>query len=337
MTEPRFFKQETAEGNSGEFKRCLPLGVQTRYVTMAPAIMAAELLRIAPVIGEPLFNEAAEYYEEHGTSGESEVHNNLIRLLQMAVVRLACWDSFAELAVMMTDNGIADMQTEKRAYRYQTDALRETLRRQGYEYVNKVLEYCTKHIDTLANFQQSPYYAERKDSVIESLEVFERYVNIGHDFTVFARLREHIDQAEKMELVFRIGEGLYTAIIADRTATRFSPILQSIRSFVAHWAMAEATPFLNLEPTPHGMMVSGESNASGNTTGKVQQAPKQGQVNAFAQQHRTAAERYIGQAVTYCKAHPDIYPEILEIGSEADTEHAADLIDNHGYKTFLVL
>lgn len=337
MTTPKFFKQETAEGNNGEFKRCLPLGVQTKYNTLAPAIATAETMRIAPVLGEPLFNEAAEYYASNGTTGESEIHNNLIQLLQMAVVRLACWDSFAELAVMMTDNGIADMQTERRAYRYQTDALRETLRRQGYEYINKVLEYCTANISTLSNFEQSPYYAERKDSVIESLSIFERYVNINHDLTVFARLREHIDQAEKMELVFRIGESLYNAIIANRNETRFSPILMSIRSFVAHWAMAEAAPFLNLEPTTHGMMITSEASASGNTTGRVQQAPKQSQVNAYAQQHRTAAERYIGQAVTYCKAHTDIYPEIAEIGTEGDTEHSPDLIDNHGYKTFLAL
>ena len=61
------------------------------------------------------------------------------------------------------------------------------------------------------------------------------------------------------------------------------------------------------------------------------------QVATFAQHHREAAERYIGQVVTYCKRHVDTFPEIEEIGMESDTEHGADLIDNHGHKTFLVL
>lgn len=336
MTEPRFFKPQTAEGNTGEFKRCLPLGVQTSFRTMAPAIATAEMLRVVPLLGQPLFDDAAAYYDEYGISGESEVMNGLVQLLQMAVVRLACWDSFDELAVIMTDAGISDNQGEKRAYRYQTDALRETLNRQGYEYVNKVLEYCTEHITDLPSFESSPYYAGRKESVIQGLADYERYVNISHNFLLFTRLREYIDQAEEMELRFRIGDGLMEAIHADRTAARFKVIIKGIQAFVAHWAMAEAAPFINIQQTAYGLMSTTESSGSSQASGRTQQPPKQSQANAFAEQHRTAAERYIGQVVTYCKAHPDTYPEIAELG-DSTTEHGPDIIDNHGHKTFLVI
>lgn len=334
MTEPRFFKAENNARNAEEFKRCLPMGVQTSFVTMAPAIATAEQLRIKPLLGEQLFDTAANYYAEHNASGESDVMNGLVQLLQMAVVRLAAWDSFAELAVMMTDSGVSNNQGEKRAYRYETDALRETLRRQGYEYVNKVLEHCSKHIEDLPDFEHSYYYTTRKDSMIRSMADFEKFVGVGHDFCVFARLREWIDGTEVMELPFRIGESLLAKLKEKRDNNTYRPILSGVMAFVAHWSMAEAAPFLNIMPTAQGLMVVSEESRQG---GSVMNGASPEQVANFTDSHRKAAENYIGRVVTYCKRNVDKFPEIAEIGMDDDTEHGADIVDNHGKKTFLAI
>jgi len=331
MTEPRFFKAENNE-NAEEFIKCLPVGVQTSFTMMAPTIATAELLRVRPMIGDSLFDRAADYYASHET--EDETLKQLVELLQMAVVRLACWDSFDEIAVMMTDAGISDNQGEKRVYRYQADALKNTLQRQGYEYLNKVLEFCTANVSKLPEFEQSQYYTTRQNSLIQSMADFEKCISIGGDFCVFAKLREWIEQTEAMELEFRIGAGLKTALLEHGTDNKYRPIIRSVAAFVAHWSMSEAAPFLNLIPTAQGLMVVSEESRQG---GNVMNGANKEQVATFAQHHREAAERYIGQVVTYCKRHIDTYPEIAEIGMESDTEHGADLIDNHGHKTFLVL
>lgn len=344
MTEPRFFKPENNE-NAEEFIKCLPLGVQTSFTMMAPAIATAELLRVRPMIGDSLFERAATYYASHEV--EDATLKQLVALLQMTVVRLACWDSFDEIAVMMTDAGISDNQGEKRVYRYQADALKNTLQRQGYEYLNKVLEFCTEKVSELPEFEQSQYYTTRQNSLIHSMADFEKHISIGGDFCVFAKLREWIEQTEAMELEFRIGAGLKAALLeygtdegsssgaSDSEAeNRLRPIVRSVAAFVAHWSMSEAAPFLNLIPTAQGLMVVSEESPQG---GNVMNGANKEQVATFAQHHREAAERYIGQVVTYCKRHVDTFPEIEEIGMESDTEHGADLIDNHGHKTFLVL
>lgn len=334
MTQPRFFKAATAEGVGGEFKRCLPMGVQTTFKTMAPAIATAELMRVKPMLGEPLFDMAASYYDSNGTSGNSDVMNALIELLQMTVVRLACWDSFAQLAVMMTDDGIQNNKGEKRAYRYETDALRESLRRQGYEYLNKVLEHCTIHIDELPWFEESPYYTIRKDSMIRSMADFERFISIHGDFCVFMKLREWIDDTESMELPFRIGDSLVARLKENREKNDCRPVVRSVMAFVAHWSMAEAAPFLNLTSTAQGLTIVSEESRQGGT---VANSATPEQLTAFADNHRKAAERYIGQAVTFCKRNIETFPEIAEIGMDADNEHDADLPNNEGKKTFLVL
>lgn len=334
MNKPKFFKEENNERGAAEFKQCLPMGVNTTFKTMAPAIATAELLRIKPMLGEPLFNAAAEYYDEHGTSGESGVKNSLIQLLQMTVVRLACWDSFAQLAVVMTDDGISNNKGDKRAYRYETDALRESLRRQGYEYLNKVIEFCTKNVDTLSGFEQSQYYTSRKDSIIRSMEDFEKFISIRGDFCVFSKLREWIDDTEAMELPFRIGASLLARLKENRDDDECRPILKGVTAFVAHWSMAEAVPFLNLIPTEQGLMVVSEESRQG---GSVMNSATPEQLADFAQRHRSAAERHIGQVVTFCKRNVSTFPEIEEIGTKSDREHGADLYDNEGAKTFLVM
>lgn len=331
MTEPRFFKQENNE-EAAEFIKCLPLGVQTSFTMMAPAIATAELLKVRPIIGDELFERAADYYDDHET--ENETLTKLVELLQMTVVRLACWDSFDEIAVMMTDAGISDNQGEKRVYRYQADALKNTLQRQGYEYLNKVLEFCTSNIEELPEFEQSQYYTNRKNSLIHSMADFERYISIGGDFCVFAKLREWIDMAEGMELEFRIGASLKEALVEHGTEEKYKPILRGVMAFVAHWTMQEAAPFLNLVPTAQGLMVVSEESRQG---GSVMNGATQEQLAAFVGHHRQTAERCIGQVVTYCKRNTDKFPEIEEIGMESDTEHGADVIDNHGRKTFLVI
>ena len=334
MTQPRFFKAATAEGAGGEFKRCLPMGVQTTFKTMAPAIATAELMRIKPMLGEPLFESAASYYDANGATGENDTMNTLVELLQMTVVRLACWDSFAQLAVMMTDDGIQNNKGEKRAYRYETDALRESLRRQGYEYLNKVLEYCTAHIDELEEFEQSPYYTIRKDSMIRSMAEFEKFISIHGDFCVFVKLREWISDTEAMELPFRIGESLLTRLKENRDSNECRPIVRGVMAFVAHWSMAEAAPFLNITSTAQGLTIVSEESNQG---GMVANSATPEQITLFADNHRKAAERYIGQVVTYCKRNIETFPEIAEIGMDTDNEHDADLPDNEGKKTFLVL
>lgn len=331
MIAPKFFKEANNTG-AAEFKQCIPVGVQTSFVTMAPAIATAEQLRLLPYLGKGLFDRAATYYASHAEA--DAVMDELINYIQMTVVRMAFWDSFDQLQSFMTDNGMADQQdADHRLYRYQADALRNSLHRQGYEWLNKTLEFCTENVGTLTEFAQSQYYTERKDSVIKGMVDYELHISLNHDFTVFAKLREWVDSAETMELPFRIGKQMNEAAHADTLEEKYKPLMRGISGFVAHWSMADAAPFLNLQPTSNGLVVVGEKSNDG---ASQRQAPTE-QVAAFAKTHRDAAERYIGQVVTYCKAHSDDFPEILDIGKTPATEHGADLINNDGHKTFLVI
>ena len=333
MTEPKFFKKDN-NGKAEEFKRCLPVNVNTSYTTLAPAIATAEQQRLKPLLGENLFDGMAAYYDDNGTSGEDAAKNELVGLIQMAVVRLAYWDSFDQLAVMMSDSGLSDKNGENRAYRYQANAVKDSLQRQGYAYLNQIVGFCTEHVDVLTDFEQSEYYTESQGSIIRSLKEMERYVSLNGDFFLFTRLREYITETESMELPYRVGASMKALLAGQRGEARVATILRAAQGFVAHWSMAEAVPFLNVMMSAQGPVVVSEE-GTGSSSGKVSNAPSAEQIEALQQRHRNMAERYIGQLVTYCKQHVGEYPEIAEIGLATEHEKTAGHRDNRKKKTFL--
>lgn len=334
MINPRFFKESSNE-NAAEFRKCLPVNVNTSYRTLAPAIATAEEHWVKPMIGIALFDEMATYYAGRANDNASPVKDELLGLLQMAVVRLAYWDSFDQLQVVMSDNGIRDVNKDERAYRYQSDALRSSLLRQGYAFLNQAIGFCMSHISELSSFSSSEYYSDRTNSIIRTMQEFDKVTSIGGDFYVFARLRDKIAETESMELPYRIGKSLTLAMTNDRDNPRFSAVKSGVMSFVAHWTMAEAIPFMNMMFTSRGLVVVSEE-STGSNSGIAQNTPRPEQIAGLVEKHRQSAERSIGQVVSYMKGHIGEFPEINEIGMSTQFEHTAEIRDNRGKKTFFV-
>lgn len=330
MANPLFFNREESD-HAEEFRRCLPVNVNTSFATLAPAIATAEHHYLLPVLGDSLYNEAATYYANNGTRDTGSPLHGLVELIQMAAVRLAYWDSFDQLAVMIGDRGLSDAGGENRAYRYQADALRKSLCQQGFFYLNRVIEYCTDHIDALAAFATSPYYTQRQESVIHSLREFCQFVPVEGDFYLFSRLRSEIEETETLELPYRIGNSLATLLRTDRTQERLAQLLRPAQGFVAHWTMAECLPVLSTMLDADGLQVSTETGSGG----RVRQPATPQQTEEQVRWHRARAERYIGLLVAYCKGNLALYPEIAEIGTTTDKEKTASARSNRGKKTFV--
>ena len=121
-------------------------------------------------------------------------------------------------------------------------------------------------------------------------------------------------------------------MIEDRDAERFHTVRSAVMAFVAHWSMAEAVPVLNVVHTAQGLMMVSEESRNG---GQVMTPPSEEQLQGLATRHRNMAERYIGQAVTYCKQHLDLFPEIAAVGTDTEHDKSEAMRDNRGKKTFL--
>ena len=95
---PRLFAPEN-NTKAEEFKQFLPVNVTCSFRSLAPAIAQCETKYLLPVLGEPLFERLAAYYEA-GTH-DSDLLELLLKRSQYAVVRLAYWQDYDLLSGMV--------------------------------------------------------------------------------------------------------------------------------------------------------------------------------------------------------------------------------------------
>ena len=297
---PHFFKKESNDF-AEEIKKVIPINVNTDFDSIAPAIASAEEDYIKPILGEPLFGKLANSYQDGNPQTKED---EVILGLQYAIIRYAYWDSFDQLSVNFSDAGLADMNGENRVYRYQADNFKDSLYRQASTRLNHVIGMIEENIKIFPEFEKSEYYSNSKDSLISNLHDFNLIVNINNDFRLFQQLRQYISTTEKLELTFRLGANLVEKITENQSA--YSKILPAIKSFVANWSMAEAVPFLKMNPAIGGFWVESERSVSG---GRVKNQPTEQNLSLLSAKHRESAERFISIAIRYIQMNPDLFPE----------------------------
>lgn len=315
--------------NADDFKKCLPVNVNTTFETLAPAIAQAETDFIKPVLGEPLFDTLSDMYNRvapYDDTPPGPKQCDVIEHLQFAIIRLAYWDSFDQLSVMMSDNGISDQNGESRVYRYQAENLRSNLYRQGYQRLKQAMAIIEENPQEFPDFEQSPYYALSAASLIKSTQDFDSLVPIDGDFRTFSRLRRFITTVEQMDLAFRLGQELSAAIMQDQTEARFAPIMPALRMYVACKAYAEALPFLKSNAIGE---VKKETSNDGTTNNFDQKA-----INGMTQLYNERGERYMATVINYCKNNLDTFPELA--GGENAKVRTTMFRDNTHKKTVKV-
>ncbi|MGX8721256.1 MAG: hypothetical protein ACSW79_09175, partial [Eubacteriales bacterium] len=186
---PRLFKPEN-NTKAEEFKEFLPVNVTCSFRSLAPAIAQCEDKYLLPVLGEPLLNKLAAYYE--GGTHDDELLEALLKRSQYAVVRLAYWQDYDLLSVSMSDKGAADNAGEGRLYKYQADALKKALKNGGFDQLDSVLEYCHRNIEQLPEFLQSPAYTDAKSLIVGTTKEFNDIFHIGGSRLVFLKMRHFV-------------------------------------------------------------------------------------------------------------------------------------------------
>lgn len=332
---PHFFSLENNETggvrDAKEFKSALPINVNTSYASLAPCIAIAEQKYIVSVLGSALFDALADAYRDSGGDSGDAVIDEAVHMIQFALIRIALWDSFDTLAVTFSDRGANVNAGEKRMYRYESDNLRASFRRQGFDQLNTLLSYLEANIDKFPDFISSEYYSVNVTSMIRNAIEFDSIIHIDRSFLVYRRMREYIRLTESLELPHRLGSSLAAAVMANREATRFTPILRGLQEFVVCHSMADAALTLNILPTDEGFV----SLSDAGTDGKVANAPDLERLEKMGNYYRQRADRYIASVINFCKRNIATYPELSEIGGADAVEDTVVRIDNTGSSMFM--
>mgnify|MGYP002623641224 CR=1 FL=1 len=314
-----------------EFKRHLPVNINLRFETLSPHLALCEETYLRPLLGKALFNRMAAYIDDNPTLPDGTPDCTLIDKARFALIRLALWKGYDIIAANISDTGVStEVDKENRPFRYQEENIKRTLKEEGFNYLDNILEFLEENAQEFPEFGQSPHKLSNVASLIRDTRTFNTYYNIDNSRLVFLKMRYYLRDVELIELRHRIGADFYRELLsADETEARYAAILTAIRSFVVYRAVAEGIGELHKLPTEKGLLFETS------TMDGVQQTPVyRAQILETRQRLAERAEQHLAAALHHLAAHADLYPNYTAFAGNSPADGVIHR-DNTNRKTFL--
>lgn len=331
---PKLFKF-TENERAAEIKQYLPVNINLRFETLAPFLAACETKYLQPLIGRTLIDDLAAYYTDITQHDEESMMQGLLDISRAAVVRLALWSGFDTIAAQISDTGFSSaIEKDNRLYRYQEENLKRSLKEEGFDGLDAVMEYMEEHSNSIDHINTAPYRTGLTRSLVPTTKIFNQYYNINSSRLVFLKMRNYVRDVEELELCHRLGREFYNELLtANESVQKYADILPNLRCYVVYRAVADGIGELHKMPTEKGLLF--ETTVTGQSNGGVEEKPiEMAQMMETRAQFAQKAERYLETAISYIKDHRDDYPNYF---LHAPNDPADGIIhrDNTNRKTFL--
>lgn len=327
--EPKYFKA-TENVNAAEMKKYLPVNVQFNFATIKPFIYQCENKYIIPLLGTPLSAKLAEYYENITNIEVSlrDKYKQLLENVQFSLIRLALFTGYDFISVQLTDGGAMAVGDEnKRLFKYQEQALKSSLKNDGFDFLDNVLLFLETNSDLFPDFEESSYYTKNVKSLIRTTEEFNAHYNIGSSRLVFLKMKYFIDDIEKIDLTHHLGSEFVKELIeSDRAEEKYSKILPSICRFVVYSAIVAGCEEFGKLPTERGLIFETSTPESGATFERPD-------LKSTKDYFKARGEAFLMSAINYIKQNKSTYPNFIEFAGENATGDTVIKRDNTGKKS----
>lgn len=312
---PKLFKESENE-YAAEFKKFLPVNVNFNYDSLAPSLAKCENKYIVPVLGSNLFDKICQYYNSTESVEESlrKNYSTLLEKIQFSLIRLAMWSDYDILSVMISDKGAASgIDQEKRLYRRQEEALKETLKNDGFDALDDILSFLEKEVVSFPDFKESSFYTQNVTSLIRNTAEFNSHYNINDSRLIFLKMKYFITDIENIELSHRLGSEFVKELVeADRTTEKYKKIINLICRYVVYSAIAAGYEEIGKLPTDKGLIFETSSNDSSFMFERVGKLEMKSTQNYFS----SKAEQYISSAIEIMKNNKTDYPAFITFAGE---------------------
>jgi hypothetical protein len=329
---PKLFKPEY-NTKAEEFKKFLPVNVTLSFRSIAPAIALCERKYLIPLLGETLFDRLVKFYNSQ--KPKKCVHmQELLTLCQFALIRLAFWQEYDILSVTLSDKGAADNAGESRLYRYQSEALKDNLKNEGFDQLDAILEFCEQNTAHLPEFAQSPCYIDSECSFIKNTKEFNGIYYINSSRLVFLKMKYFVTSVEELQLPHHLGDAFCTELLgADPADEKYTRILSGIKKFVVFMAIAEGIAELHQMPTDRGLIFQ---TTIANRISEVQYAPvPPEELERIRREYTKKAERYMNSVIDDLKRNQSDYPAYFAFAGNNSPPSKHIRRDNTNKKIFL--
>lgn len=227
-------------------------GVKVNFMNEGSSLadmQAAEERFLLPILGQTLYQTILS----EANNAESDF-NNLIAKARRALAPLAYWLELPHIQTQITDRGLATSESEnmKAAYRWQYEAMRESLADKGCFALEKMLEHLYE--------KQEDYGWEQPAKlklIFTSGAQFAEYCTIFQPHRTFENLRPIIRQIEDQYIRNTIGDNFFESLRDNNNpGVEDKKVIELIRLTVANLAIHRAVEVLPAKISSEGFTVA---------------------------------------------------------------------------------
>ena len=327
---PRFFKREKNLNKAEEIRQFLPVNVNTNFDNLASAIYMSENKYIMPLLGQKLFDEMVTFYNQSEHSGDHiKVKEELLKLIQFSLIRIAYWQEFPVLSITLSDAGASDKAGENaRLFKYQEENLKSSLKNTAFDVFDMILNICESNPEAFPHFSESPYMVNSAKTLIKKTSDFEKVFSINNSRLVFLKMRQYIQKIEQIDLIHKIGSEFFTELLTS-SDPEFSSVKELIQFYIVNAAIGEGITQLHQMPTERGMVFI-RDNSSDVAQSAIIEYP---QLMQTGKEHTQTAERYINDAISLMLKNPVKFKKFIDFHGVQKPN--SQYRDNNNKKTFL--
>jgi hypothetical protein len=326
--QPRLFKDT---GNADEFKKYLPVNVNTSFKTLYPYFGYVEENYIKPLLGTALYEQLATMYESDALTPE---YSQLLDYVRYSEINLAYYSGFSILSINLSDGGASTKAKEgDRLYRYQEDNAKEHFKSMGFNNIDTTLNYLYDNITIFDLFTQSEFYKQSQKTLIPDTKTLNDVYNIQNSRLVFLKMRQYIAIVEDIELRHFFGDAFIQELLNnDLTSDKYSSIASYIRKYIVYMALYHGIEELGKIPTERGLIFYSLTPDDG----YKQQPVENKEVKEMKAHCKLIAERYLSTAIDYLKMNGNEYTGYSIHATKNTPNITIQFRKNKGKKTFFL-
>jgi hypothetical protein len=245
-----------------EIQSYLPVSVATSFETIQPFIESSERKFIKELLGYEAYTELVKYYAAVQSSGsygsgqdEQAAYNELLKLVQKALINLAYYHGYAVLTVAASDGGFHRIESEnhKGLYKYQEEELKDLFKKDGFNGLDDVLEYLEENIEYFPEFEDSDNRLVTKVNIIPDTKTFNAIYGIGSSRLVFLLLKRFMRQTEDFVIRKILGHTLFAEVKAEivkpEPAEKIVSLLPYLQKPLAYFSVASGIDEMGVNVT----------------------------------------------------------------------------------------
>jgi hypothetical protein len=197
--------------NNTELKNHLPTSVALDFGDIKPKIRLVEREIIKRIFSQALYDIVAD----GSLSGQKL---ELQELLTEATAHLALlhYIGFGQTQINSAGIQIASNDNMKTAFEWQIAELRKECSTQGWAAIESALEFLESVTDTdiKTAWEASHTFLNAKETLIDNIRQFEKFVNLNHSRILFNKLLPVLNDQQEEVIIPAIGQELFDKILA---------------------------------------------------------------------------------------------------------------------------